>query len=392
MSRSTRLPGSAEPPVAGEGEPAGTAGLYVHIPFCVHRCGYCDFVTYADKASRMDEYLGALGHEAARRAGEARELATVYLGGGTPSLLGPAGLARVFGTVVDRWPRGAGAEVSVESNPESVDRTWSEALVRHGATRVSLGAQSFDAGELALMERAHDAAAIGRAVETLRRAGIRSVSLDLIYGLPGAGVPTFMKSLEAALGLSPDHLSLYALTMETGSRWGREREALGLAEPDGDLQADMYEAATARLAAEGYRAYEISNFARPGHESRHNLRYWRGEPVLGLGVGAWGGECGRRVRNAADFETYLADQAHGRGPFPSETLDPVEAARERVVLRLRTADGVVPEDWQGAAEAARSRAVLERYRGLGLVAGGEPVYSLTERGRMLAHVVMAELI
>ena len=376
-------------------------GLYVHIPFCVHRCAYCDFVTWADRQDATDTYLDSLAAEAARRVGEAPDgVETVYLGGGTPSLLGPDRLTRLLTETLAPYGVADAAEVTVECNPESVTRELASALVAAGVDRVSLGVQSFDPEELVLLERAHDRAGAEEALAILRGEGIRRVSLDLIYGLPGQHPETFAASVTRALQLDPGHLSSYGLTVEPGSTWGREGTPARLVLPDGDAQADMYEGLLSDTRRAGYRAYEISSFCRPGEESRHNLKYWRGEPVIGLGVGAWGGAPGRdaagpawrRLRNSASLEAYREDQRQGRGPFVSEALSHTEVARERLMLGLRLDEGVDPAVAGDPTEVARAREVLGRYQALGLVEPVGALWRLTDRGRMLANEVMAELL
>lgn len=368
----------------------GDLGLYLHLPFCRHRCGYCDFVTWADRDLQQDPYLDALTHELARRA-RPEPVSTVFLGGGTPSLLGGERLAALLGVVRDHFTLRDDAEVTVECNPEGVTPELVAALRGAGVGRVSLGVQTFDPAELVTLERVHDAEGAARAMRTLEAGGVPLRSLDLIYGLPGQSLESWRASLARALELDPGHLSLYALTLEAGAPWTRQR-TLGDWQPDGDLQADMYEAALEDCRARGYEVYEISNLARPGHESRHNLRYWRGEEVLGFGVGAWGGRAGVRERNSASLEEYLADQRAGRGPFPVEALDPAAAARERLVLGLRLEEGADLERLFEPPDRAEPEAVLERFRGLGLTRRRGAVWSLTDRGRMLANTVMAELI
>ncbi len=367
-------------------------GLYVHLPFCASRCGYCDFVTWEGRDLEQPAYLDALAREAGRRHSQAARVETVFLGGGTPTRLGVIGLSRVFSEVVARFPVVPDAEITVEANPESATSEVLSRLRELGANRLSLGIQSFVDSELAAMGRAHDACEAEAAWHRAMAAGFERVSLDLIYGLPGQTRESFARTLERALALAPRHVSLYALTLEAGAEWNRRRPLAPDWEPDPDLQADLYEDAEARLGAEGLRPYEISNFAAPGHESRHNLKYWKGEPVLGLGVGAWGGRAGHRERNSASFEAYLEDQRLDRGPFLVESLTGVEVERERVVLGLRLAEGVDPAALQSRTESRRTLAILERYRALGLVSAEGPVWSLTARGRMLANEVMVEIL
>jgi oxygen-independent coproporphyrinogen-3 oxidase len=368
------------------------AGLYVHIPFCVHRCGYCDFVTWADRSPEVPAYLTALGAEARRRRFEVEGLETVFLGGGTPSLLGPDGLRRLLRQELAPLQPLKAREITCECNPESVNSALVEELLELGVNRVSLGVQSFLDHELETLERAHDAAVARSALELLRNAGMPRLSLDLIYGFPGQTLETWLHSLEIALELDPGHISFYGLTVEAGSRWGREGLPPELGLPDGDLQADMYQLGLEAVRAVGYQGYEISNFSRPGLECLHNLKYWRCEPVLGLGVGAWGYREGVRVHNSASLSEYLKDQSQGRGPHDVTKLDFQTAARERVLLGLRLGEGVELEAHLEGEGLAHSLTVMEHFRGLGLVEVDSGHWRLTDRGRMLANEVMVEFL
>lgn len=338
------------------------------------------------------QYVEALGQEISRRSEAERPVRTLYLGGGTPSRLAPELLQRIFRDLSAAFDLESVEEVTLEANPEGVSPEAVALWAELGVNRVSLGAQSFLDRELTRMERVHDAAAIPQAVDILRKGGIPRFSLDLILGLPEGRLADFEFSLGSALELDPGHLSLYTLTIERGAPWGKQVLEDPSLTPDEDLQADMLELAFERTQAAGYRGYELANFARPGHESLHNLRYWRQESVLGLGVGAWGYDRGKRQRNSGDLESYIQDQNVPRGPFLVEELSQIERDRETLVLGLRLEAGVEIPPSLPRKEAQDVHSTLERFRELGLTQQREARWSLTPKGRLLAHEVMAELI
>ena len=422
---------SPQPPVA----------LYVHLPFCVARCPYCDFVVYAGgdargprartgrlyeavkrelelRADALDERFGRPGE------GESREpLRSVYFGGGTPSLVPAEWLSRLMATVRTRFGVAPGAEVTLEANPGPDERGDAAAFAGAGVTRISFGAQSMDAGELRRIGRRHSPADVAAAVTEARGAGIGSINLDLLYDIPSQSAAAWEETLRAALALGPDHLSLYALTLDdpdeegiTGSggdhlptspgarRW-RERARL---DQDEDRAADQYRLATDLLAADGWRGYEISNWARPGHESRHNMAYWKREPYEAAGPGAHAFDGVTRRWNAAAMEPYLAallpDRAAGGGPqertggqpsLPpggSEVPDPQAAAAEKIILALRLDMGV---DEAGASEPPLGE-VRSWAEGAGLLESflidGETRVRLTTRGRLLSNELFSRLV
>jgi putative oxygen-independent coproporphyrinogen III oxidase len=419
-------------------------GVYVHVPFCLTRCHYCDFVTYTGMEGLRRPYAAALlaeaelataelGGSGAAQAPGPRHLpvvTSVFVGGGTPTLLPPDDLARVLGRLRELLPVAPDAEVTVEANPETVERALAQDLVAAGVTRVSLGAQSFDDRVLAALGRPHDAARVARAVAALRaaagsRPGGLDLSLDLIFGCPGEDEDSWAQSLETAVALGPEHLSAYALTIEPATKFGRLVAAGRMAEPDDDLLADRYEAACAVLAGAGYVHYEVSNWARgprdaagvPAHASRHNRTYWRRGAYLGLGAGAHeflvgeaaaagagpteagpteagsseaGAAGGVRRWNVREVPEYLAAVRQGRRPTEGyETLDRRQARFEALALRLRTVDGL-------AAEEARALGVdpegpeATRLRHAGLLAA-HPGLRLTEHGMFLHGEVVSHL-
>jgi len=266
----------------------GPLSLYVHIPFCELKCSYCDFNSYAGLEELMAPYVEALAVEArlwSRLLGRP-PVGTLFLGGGTPSLLPLPMLGRLLEALRDAFPFRPDCETTLEANPGTVDAEYLRGLVALGVDRLSLGVQSFHDDELRALDRLHSASEAEEAYRQARRAGFRSVNLDLIYGLPGQPLERWQATLERAIALGPDHLSLYALTVEEGTKLAHD-VARGVAPaPDPDVQADMYEWSSERLAAAGYEHYEISNWARPGHRCRHNLAYWQCRPYLGLGAGA----------------------------------------------------------------------------------------------------------
>jgi putative oxygen-independent coproporphyrinogen III oxidase len=370
-------------------------GVYVHVPFCSSRCHYCDFVTYTGMEGLRRPYAAALLDEAglavAGLGPEPPTVTSVFVGGGTPTLLPTGDLARVLERLRALLPHAPGAEVTVEANPETVDRAVAEGLAAAGVTRVSMGAQSFDDRVLATLGRTHGAARVGEALAALRAAGVPAVNLDLIYGCPGEDDASWAATLAAAVDLGPEHLSAYALGIEPATRFGRLVAAGRMTAPDDDLLADRYEAACATLAGAGYAHYEVSNWARGRrHASRHNLTYWRRGRYLGLGAGAHEFDGATRSWNVAGVPAYLAAVRAGRRPTAGrERLGAAEARFEALALRLRTAAGLDPAEARalgvdpGGAPAAEPRDA-------GLLAPG-PRVRLTERGMFLHGEVVARL-
>ncbi len=318
--------------------------LYLHIPFCKHKCGYCDFNAYAGMDRLMPDYVDALERElaGALERYSFEQLETVYLGGGTPSLL-PAELAtRLLRFVRANFDLAADAEVTLEANPASTDETKLAAWIAGGVNRLSLGVQGFDGRALAVLERRTDAAQATRAFELARSMGMRNISIDLIYAVPFQGLDSWLETLRRGLALGPDHVSTYCLTFEEGTLLWRRRAEGRVPEVDADLQWDQLDAACAELEGAGYRRYEVSNWARPGFESRHNQAYWRCRPVYGGGAGAHSyatdGATARRWWNAARPRDYIA--ACPEPIADGEDLPARKAAAESLMLGLRTAEGM----------------------------------------------------
>jgi putative oxygen-independent coproporphyrinogen III oxidase len=363
-----------------------TAGLYVHVPFCLTRCGYCDFNAYADLGHLAGRYVEALRAEAGRAAPEwdGVTFASIYLGGGTPTTLEPATLGELLGHLRRRFDVIPGAEITTEANPDTVDERSLADLRSGRVTRLSLGVQSFDPSILEALERVHPPESARRAYRAARAAGFESINLDLIYGARGETPASWERTLREAVSLGPDHLSCYALTVEPSTPLGR-KVALGLVPPpDPDLQADLYDLTCEMLAGAGYRHYEVSNWARPGHECLHNLGYWRHRPYLGLGAGAHSHRDGRRWWNVRPPGRYIDLVTGGDRPTGGEERPgPEEARLERLLLEVRQADGLSAED------LPRDRANDLVARGLATVSGGR--FALTERGMFLANDVVLAL-
>ena len=379
--------------------------LYVHIPFCASRCPYCDFATAPATSALRARYLAALGGEIAREGaalGRPR-VATAFFGGGTPSLLEPdeiAALGAAIAASFDFRPD----EVTFEANPATLDRARLDAWRALGATRVSLGAQSFSPRALASLGRTHTAADIAPAVAAARSVGL-DVNLDLIFGRPGEPDGEWRADLEAACALEPDHLSAYPLELalepeESVTNWGgagwpaveRWRLAAAAAQPDDDGLADRYELASAMLEAAGFRHYEIANWAMPGHECRHNLVYWRNGDWLGVGAGAHSHLGGRRSRQPGGLVAYLARMERRDGRIADDGSD---LAIDTAILALRLDEGLDLAAYGarfGAPARARVDAALEGLDRAGVIERRGERVALTDRGRFVANEVFVRMV
>jgi len=314
---------------------------YVHVPFCAHKCGYCDFASLAGVDHLADRYLGALEREMATALGEPQEVDTIFVGGGTPTRLDVSQLSRLS-EIIKRWfVLTPGGEWTVEANPGTLDADKANVLAAAGVNRVSLGAQSFQPELLLVLERNHGRDQVETALEIVRPRFDRW-SLDLIFGVPGSTLGAWRDDLEIALGLGPAHLSCYGLVFEKGTALWNQRQSGRVQPLDEETERSMYEWTIERLGASGLLMYEISNFARPGHESRHNLVYWANDAYFGFGVGAARYIDGVRSVNTRDLNGYLRRiEAGTPATGPTETLTPAERARETAVLMLRrTRDGI----------------------------------------------------
>jgi putative oxygen-independent coproporphyrinogen III oxidase len=361
-------------------------GLYVHIPFCLTRCGYCDFNTYAGLDHLQGGYVEALAREAGLWAGEwaGSEFVSIFLGGGTPTTLPVAALVALLTGLRGKFAIADDPEITVEANPDTVDPGYLAAMLDAGVGRLSLGVQSFDRMVLSALERIHSPESALAAFAAARRAGFTNVNVDLIYGANSETVESWKRTLEEAVSLRPEHLSCYALTIEPATSLGRQVAAGLIPPPDPDLQADMYDLACDALRDAGYEHYEVSNWAVPGHRSVHNMGYWEGRPYLGLGAGAHSYRDGLRWWDVRPPQQYMAMLARGQKPVGgSERPTTDERRLERLLLGLRVADGI-PEGW---IESKRAATFVER----GLMTHGGGRVALTEAGLFLANEVVSVL-
>jgi oxygen-independent coproporphyrinogen-3 oxidase len=392
-SRSSRGGEGGEPAAIplgelGRGPAGGRYGLYVHCLFCLRRCPYCDFNVAVYREGHVAPFLAALDAELARYAalpwaGRVPAV-SLFFGGGTPSLLPPEAVAGVIDRARRALGLGADAEVTLEANPEGLDAGRLRTFREGGVTRLSLGVQSLDDALLGRLGREHTASQARGAFAAARQAGFDDVSVDLLYGCPGQDVGTWRETLDEVLAWAPEHLSAYALTLEPGTRFGRRPPA---ALPDEAVVVAQFEALCDRTAAAGLPRYEVSNFARPGHRSRHNLLYWQRADYLGLGPGAHAALGAVRFGNERSHVRYRAALDAGRWPITwSERLTPEQVQGERVVLGLRLTDGV-PRAWLAGREAT-----LERYLAAGLLAEVGPRVALTLHGVLLSDTVFADLV
>ena len=407
-----RLPDGDPAPPSGELPPGaldrlaegrlaeGRLGVYLHVPFCSVRCGYCDFNTYtltelgpgASTADFADTALAELDLAARVLGDAAPPVATVFVGGGTPTLLPPADLVRMLDGVRERFGLADDAEVTTEANPDSVTPAGLAELAAGGFTRVSIGMQSAVPHVLATLDRTHDPARVGLAVAAARDAGL-ATSLDLIYGTPGESLDDWRTSLETALALEPDHVSAYALVVEEGTRMARQVARGELPAPTGDDEADKYELADALLAVSGYDWYEVSNWARtPADRCRHNEGYWRGDAWWGVGPGAHGHVGGVRWWNVKHPRVYAARLAAGESPAAGREVLTAEQRRdEEVLLGVRLREGLDLARLDDVGRTAVAGLVAD-----GLLEGAAAVRDrravLTLRGRLLADTVVRRLL
>ncbi len=392
---------SAEPcrlpePLLSSGPTGERFGIYVHCPYCRTKCPYCDFNVAIHREDRIAPFVAALRAELGRYAAlpwAGRVPAgSVFLGGGTPSLLPPEAVAAVLTDVRQSLGLLPDAEVTLEANPEGLDAGRLRAFRAAGVTRLSLGVQALDDALLRRLGRTHSAADAEAAYRAARAAGFDDVSLDLLYACPAQDLAAWTRTLDEALGWAPEHLSAYALTLEPATPFGR-RPPAGL--PDEDLHVAQFDALVERAARAGLERYEVSNFARPGRRSRHNLGYWRREDYLGLGPGAHGALGAVRYwTQRSEPRWRAAVLAGGWGIESWEQLSERQVAAERIVLGLRMAEGV-PVAWLErhlAAGPGGPRAGIERYLEAGVMAIRDGQVALTNRGVLVSDTIFAELV
>ncbi len=406
-------------------------GLYVHVPFCETKCGYCDFFSVALKGRNPAPLVERLIRELDWRTEGMDCVSTVFVGGGTPTLLPIDLLDKLLAAIGKRVQVGDLEEFTVEANPATVDDAKAQLLVQSGVTRVSMGAQSFHAAELATLERLHSPEDIAPSVATLRRNDVGHINLDLIFGIPGQTMATWLESLRRAIELGPDHIACYGLTYEPATRLTAQKNSNRLTPCDEDLEADMFLATMDTLGAAGYEQYEISNYARPGCESRHNLIYWRNQPYIGVGPSAAGcvplraanfssrgrgeGEApaepivdrqssicdrivhavSRRHKNVSDIAGYvrMMDQ-HGHAEAESEIIEGETLMLELILMQLRLNEGLSVSEFHrrtGHHPHIVFGDALPRLCESGLIVSSSNRIALTRAGFLQANYVISEL-
>ena len=372
-------------------------GIYIHIPFCRSKCDYCDFYSLAGREDRMDAYQKALLAHLGETAPLARGIPvdTVYFGGGTPSFYGDKRLRELLTAIRKQFDVERDAEITLEANPDSVDLRALRRLRRAGFNRLSLGMQSACPAELSAVHRPHTVQQTDQAVTAARKAKFGNLSLDLIYGLPGQTMDSWKATVEHALSLIPQHLSCYGLKVEEGTPLAA-RTAAGEVLPDDDAQADLYLWTVGRLERAGYPQYEISNFAKPGYESRHNLRYWLTRPYLGFGPGAHSDFGGRRYSFVRDLDAYIQGVLTGGNIIDSADQIPQrERGGEYLMLRLRTARGVEEWEYRGTyfMDFAPLEARLQEFAAQGWAERtDEGRWRLTPKGFLVSNQLIGDLL
>jgi oxygen-independent coproporphyrinogen-3 oxidase len=395
--------------------------LYLHIPFCTLKCSYCDFNSYAGLEELVRPYVEALVVEmglwsrfaqtGARPGAAGRPVPTAFFGGGTPSLLPIEEVERIVGAMRERFGLEREAEITLEANPGTVDRDYLRRLLALGLNRISFGVESFHDDELAALDRIHSAAEAEEAYRWARQAGFERLNLDLIYGLPEQRMERWQATLERAIELAPEHLSLYALTVEEGTKLAYDIDHGRAAEPDGDAQAAMYEWSCERLAGAGYRQYEISNWAKPGQECLHNLVYWRNGDWLGLGAGAHSHLAGTRFADVYSPRQYVRSMESAGAPPESDDVptllrampqvtyveepSPELARSDTLIMGLRLNEGVSLDEFRhrfGEDAEKPYAATFAEMTSNGLLERTNGRVRLTPRGRMLANEVFVRLL
>lgn len=367
---------------------------YIHVPFCRHRCGYCNFTLVAQRDDLIESYLEAVQREMSW-LDSPRDVDTLYFGGGTPTHLGPEALCRLLSSTKEWFVPSEGAEVSVEANPADLTTEIVEVLSQQGVTRISLGAQSFQTSKLQRLERDHRAETIIATVD-LARKHFESISLDLIFAAPEETLAEWENDLRAALQLQVDHISIYGLTYERGAPFWSQVQQGELTPLDEELQRAMYLTAIDTLATVGYEHYEVSNFAQPDHRSRHNETYWSGRGYFAVGPGAARYVQGRRETNHRSTTTYLKRVLAGQSPVQeSETLSPPDAARERLVFGLRRLEGVDRQDFARDTGYEIDELVgeaVKKYIALGMLEWDQSRLRLTRAGLLVSDSMWTDFL
>ena len=364
-----------------------TLGVYIHIPFCVKKCGYCDFYSVPAQIKAVSDYIEALTADIRASHFGGRVVDTVYFGGGTPTLIGADALSTALDALRGAAAVDDNAEITFEANPATIDQSGLMTLRRAGFNRLSLGAQSADDDELRVLGRIHAFSNVKETVIAAKQAGFSNISLDLMYGLPDQTVRGFLGSIEAVLALKPTHLSCYCLKLEEGTPMYSRSSSLTL--PDEDVLFEMYDKAAETLETAGFEHYEISNFALNGFRSRHNMKYWNCEEYLGFGPSAHSYINGRRFAVSPDLEGYTAGR---KNIGQTEDIDPAEQLKEYLMLRLRLSDGIDKDEFERRFEVsfAPYASLLSRLKDRVIIENGR--YRLNRAGFFVSNSIIGELL
>ena len=371
--------------------------LYIHVPFCVRKCRYCGFYSTEYSSGSADAFISGLKHEVEQYRNDFRRrlFTSIYIGGGTPTILSPEQFGLLVGVIRDNFLFTDGVEFTVEANPNTVTHEKLSLMRSQGVNRLSLGVQSFSDEILQTLGRLHTAKQAADAFRVARSVGFKNISIDLIYGIPGQTADHWEEALDAAIALKPEHVSAYNLSLDAGSQFMRESEAGEFALPDEEICAAMYERAVITLNNAGYVRYEISNFSLPGYECRHNMNYWERGEYLGLGPGAWSFISGRRYANIADTLEYVQRLSSGRTIIDDqEIVGPRSSAREMVLLSLRTSQGLDLSRFEqefGPDPLRRLERNAVPLRDAGLLRVKDGRLTLTDRGILLLDEALARL-
>jgi len=373
-------------------------GLYVHIPFCPSKCGYCDFYSVVPEYDEIDPFIDALLMELQSSLQSANaQIETIFVGGGTPAFLPIGPLERLLAELGRCASEHGVREFTVEANPGSIDATKLACLRDHGVNRISMGAQSFHETELRVLGRIHKPAEIAGSAELIRKAGFEHFNIDLIFGIPGQTPSSWSDSIRQAVALGPDHLACYGLTFEPGTPLHERCLIHGqIVRVGEELETELYLIAIRQLSALGFEQYEISNFARPNGQCQHNLRYWHNQPGLGIGPAGASYLEGKRWRNVADIAEYVRRIQTGKSPIDeSEILSPAQRAGESAMLALRLTEGINPEKFQQAAGFDPHELfadAIARHKAADLLTATPNRIALTPQGRLVADTVIADFL
>lgn len=381
-----------------QGKAENKLELYIHIPFCVKKCAYCDFLSFPSREGERRAYVDALLQEiqAVHKAGEGAKdrVTSVFFGGGTPSLLPEGWIGEIMACIRTHFALEPGAEITIEANPGTLDLRKLEGYRRAGINRLSIGCQSTEDGELKKLGRIHTWREFQENYAAARQAGFQNINVDLMSALPGQSYESWTRGLNTVAALGPEHISAYSLIIEEGTWFGAHREELDL--PDEDTERRMYEDTKSILEGYGYQRYEISNYAREGYACRHNVGYWQRTPYLGFGLGAASLYRETRFRNTESMEEYLVHAGtYGALRKETERLTLQEQMEEFMILGLRMCAGVSENAFFrrfGLTLEEKYRTVLEKYQGLGLLQRERGSVFLTEKGISLSNVVLAEFL